>query len=74
MFAKFAYRTCYVDLTQIKSAINWFINEGLLLVYRKTHYPLRKAEGSDTYCYSSDEVSAMIAHCGSTPTLPGCIV
>ena len=59
----FAYRTCYVDLTQIKAAVKWLVREGLLPADCVLIYPLRKPQGSDTYCYSQQEVAAMKDHC-----------
>lgn len=32
MFKKYAYRTCYAELTQIKAACNWLIQEELLSI------------------------------------------
>lgn len=69
MFKNYAYRTCYVELTQIKAACNWLIQAELLPAECKLVYPLRKPQGSDTYCYMAKEVTAMIDHCRATAGL-----
>lgn len=63
MFDKYAYRTCYTDLTQLKSVVNWLISEDLLPSQSRIVYKLRKADGSDTYCPRQVEVRAMIDYC-----------
>jgi integrase len=69
MFKAYAYRTCYVELTQVKAACNWLIQEGLLPAECKLVYALRKPQGSDTYCYGRDEVALMVDHCRSNAGL-----
>jgi integrase len=69
MFYNFAYRTCYVDLTQIKAAVNWLINEGLLAANCKIIYRLSKPQGTDAYCYDPVEVQAMVDHCEASSEL-----
>ncbi len=69
MYQQFADRTCYVDLTQIKAVVKWLIGEGLLSAECLLIYPLRKPQGSDTYCYSRPEVEALVRHCAAEPKL-----
>lgn len=60
---KSADRTVYLELTLIKSINTWLINHKLLPVSAKLILPLKKPQGTDTYCYSSLEVTAMVEHC-----------
>ena len=69
MFAKFAYRTSYVDLTQVKAVVKWLVGEGLLPAECRISYALRKPTGSDTYCYTQVEVAAIVDYCETKPTL-----
>ena len=65
----FADRTVFLELTLIKSVTNWLIAEKKLPVDCKIDYPLRKPQGTDTYCYSAAEVAAMVNHCTNDPHL-----
>lgn len=60
---KWADRTVYLELTLLKSINNWLINHKLLPALAKLILPLKKPQGTDTYCYSSLEVTAMVEHC-----------
>ncbi len=60
---KFAYRTVYLELTLLKSVVSWLIANKKLSADAKIEYPLSKPEGTDTYCYTREQVSAMIKHC-----------
>jgi len=66
---KYAYRTEYFELTLIKSVMNWLVKNQHLPAISKLNYPLRKPQGTDTYCYSIDEVTAMVKHCERTSGL-----
>ncbi len=66
---KFAYRTCYLELTLLKSVNGWLIANKMLPADAKIVYTLSKPQGTDTYCYSREEVGAMITHCQATPKL-----
>jgi integrase len=65
----FAYRTVYLELTLLKSVNAWLIENKKLPADAKIEYPLTKPVGTDTYCYTSDEVAAMVKHCNTTPGL-----
>jgi integrase len=69
MFKNYAYRTCYTDLTQVKSVVKWLIDEKHLPEGSRIVYKLQKPEGSDTYCPRAVEVSAMIDLCLNRPDL-----
>lgn len=66
---RFAYRTVYFELTLLKSANRWLIENKQLPAEAKIVYPLSKPQGTDTYCYSREEVTAMTKHCEATPRL-----
>jgi hypothetical protein len=50
MFKSYAPRTCYTDLTQIKSVVKFLIDEQRLPEQCRIVYKIQKPEGSDTYC------------------------
>jgi integrase len=64
-----ADRTAYLELTLLKGVNAWLIKSKLLPAICKLVYPLRKPQGTDTYCYSRREVSAMLAWCQSSAKL-----
>jgi integrase len=66
---KYAYRTVYLELTLLKSVNSWLIQNKTLPADAKLVYPLSKPQGTDTYCYTREEVAAMIKHCQATPKL-----
>ena len=57
----------FLELTMVKSVVGWLIDNKHLPSECKLIYPLRKPQGTDTYCYSLAEVSAMIKHCQESP-------
>ena len=66
---KFAYRTSYFELTLLKSVNGWLIENKKLPADAKIVYPLSKPQGTDTYCYTREEVVAMVKHCQATLNL-----
>lgn len=62
-------RTIYFELTLIKSVIRWLIDEGTLPASARFRLPLRKPQGTDTYCYRREEVQAMVNFCRKRPEL-----
>ncbi len=64
-----AYATCYIEVTTIKQFIKFLVSEGHLPESTKIRIRLVKSDDTDTYCYTDDEVEAMIAHCEQTPPL-----
>jgi integrase len=65
----YADRTVYLELTLLKSVNDWLVKHKLLPADCTLVYPLRKPQGSDTYCYSRREVSAMVAWCQASARL-----
>jgi integrase len=59
----YAHKTLVNELTTLKQAIKWLIQEGHLQGMKPIELPLRKAESQPAYCYRGEEVQAMVAHC-----------
>jgi site-specific recombinase XerD len=57
----YAYRTEFLELTTIKQTINWMIREDHLPRENRITRALNKPSGSDTYCWTLAEVTAMLA-------------
>ena len=66
---KYADRTVYLELTTLKTVNGWLIDNQKLPAEAKLQYNLQKPQGTDTYCYSRQEVAAMIQHCTETREL-----
>lgn len=65
----YAYRTQYLEATTLKQAVAWLIGEGHLPPECRIVLHLRKAVGTDTYCWRAEEVVAILAYCRGTPGL-----
>jgi integrase len=65
----YAYATEYLELTTLKQAIKWFVEEGRLPTSALIRYPLDKTTGTDTYCYRPAEVAAIVEFCRKQPEL-----
>ncbi|MFO0811585.1 MAG: site-specific integrase [Gemmatales bacterium] len=59
----YAQRTQYLELTTIKQCIRWLVKEGHIPADCKVDITLRKPRGSDTYCWTPEQVNAMVCHC-----------
>ncbi len=66
---KHADRTVFLEITLLKSVTSWLVAEGHLPPGSVLKYPMRKPQGTDTYCYTTAEVSAMVSHCKASPKL-----
>ena len=64
-----SHRTVYFELTLLKSVNGWLIENKKLPADAKIVYPLSKPQGTDTYCYTREEVAAMVKHCQANPKL-----
>jgi integrase len=60
---QYADRSIYLELTLIKSVILWLIAEKRLSAERRLLLEVSKPRGTDTYCYTPEQVAAMIRHC-----------
>jgi site-specific recombinase XerD len=65
----YADRTQYLEVTTLKQAIRWLIKNGHLATGQRIDLPMRKAEGTGTYCWRREEVLAMLEHCQRRPEL-----
>jgi integrase len=61
----YADRSIYLELILIKSVIKWLIGKQLVPESCRFTLKLRKPQGSDTYCYTPQQVRAMLDHCES---------
>lgn len=62
-------KTQYIELTVVKQALKWMIEEGLLSATNNFRLPLKKPTGTSTYCYTPDQVRAILAHCRANDRL-----
>lgn len=62
-------KTQYIELTVLKQALKWMIEEELLPATNNFHLPLKKPTGTNTYCYTQEQVRAIIAHCRANEDL-----
>ncbi|MEW4529428.1 site-specific integrase [Maioricimonas sp. JC845] len=61
----YAYATEYLELNTIKQVLKFLVESGNLPAACAFRYPLRKPDGTDTYCWRREEVEAIIAHCNA---------
>jgi integrase len=59
----YAGRSQGLELTTIKQAVKWMVREGMLPATCLLSTKVRKIRGTDTHCYSPEEVRAIIAYC-----------
>ncbi len=63
----YADRSIYLELMLVKSVHLWLIDEKHVPESCRFKLSMRRPEGTDTYCYSQDEVRAMVEHCEANP-------
>jgi len=59
----YADRTMYLELTTIKQTVAYLVNEKLLPETCRLIVALTKSHESSTYCYSQDDVVAIVEFC-----------
>ena len=59
----YAYATEYLELNTLKQILKFFVQNQHLPSEALFAYPMKKAQGTDTYCWRSDEVQAILKHC-----------
>ena len=64
-----AYQTGCLEVTTVKQAMTWLIENGCLDAKYKIKLKCTKAVGTTTYCWTKDEVTAQIELCSSNPNL-----
>lgn len=66
---EYAPRTIYLELTTLKSVNKYLIESRRLNDEYRLKWRLFRPEGSDTYCWSVDEVQAIFHRCDQSPAL-----
>jgi integrase len=64
----YARKTILGEITLLKTAVKWLIEEGHLSA-DLIKLPMKKAECERAYCYTSEEVKAMLELCKGSPNL-----
>jgi integrase len=59
----YAQGTEYFELNLLKSTLKWLVGEGHLPASCLFRMPLRKPDGTTTYCWKPAEVAAIVEHC-----------
>lgn len=65
----YAYGTGYLEANTIKQVVSFLIQKNRLPPECRIVLPLKKPQGTDTYCWNAEEVRAILAHCSTTPGL-----
>jgi integrase len=60
---KYSDRSLYFELTQLKTILKWLVEEKLLPADSLFRFPISKPQGSDTHCYTLEQVTAMLEVC-----------
>ena len=66
---EYAYATIYTELTTIRQALTHLVKQQLLPEASLFDYKLKKPGETTTYCYTTEQVTAMITHCEEEPKL-----
>lgn len=61
----YAYATEYLELNTLKQVQKYLIEYDYLPANVAFKYPMKKADGTDTYCWRKEEVQAIIEHCNT---------
>jgi integrase len=64
----YEYATQYLELTTLKQVHKFLIENDHLPKSVAFSYPVRKPDGTDTYCWRPEEVAVILTHC-NTPDL-----
>ncbi|HVK13341.1 MAG TPA: site-specific integrase [Gemmataceae bacterium] len=65
----YAPRTEYLELTTLKQTLKWLVTEAHPPATCLFAMPLRKPDGTDTYCWKPAEVTAILTHCRAAADL-----
>lgn len=65
----FSEYTQYLELVVICQACKWFVSEGLLPAESRFKYRLKKPRAEQGYCWTNEEVNAILDHCAADPKL-----
>lgn len=59
----YAYATEYLEINTLKQILKYLVQQDHLPASSLFAYPMRKPTGTDTYCWTDEQVTAMIDHC-----------
>ena len=65
----YAHKTLVNELTTLKQAVKWMIEQEHLRGMEPIKLKLRKAESEPAYCYRGVEIQAMVQHCRASEAL-----
>ena len=65
----YAHKTLINELTTLKQAVKWMIEQEHLNGMEPIKLRLRKAESEPAYCYRGVEIQAMVRHCRASEAL-----
>ena len=65
----YSHKSLVNELTTLKQAVKWLIQQGHLKGMQPIELKLRKAESQPAYCYRPAEVKAMVEHCRAVEEL-----
>lgn len=65
----YAPRTVYLEMTTVKSVNKLLVLEKKLDGVYRINLPISRPQGSDTYCYSKEQVLVILKHCETHPKL-----
>jgi integrase len=65
----YEYATIYLEANTLKQVIGFLVKAKKLPAENKIELSLRKAHGTNTYCWQESEVKAIFAFCNSTSSL-----
>jgi integrase len=66
---EYSYACQYLELTTLKQVVKWMIAEGLLPAAQLIVLRLKKPQNTTTYCYTKEEVQAIIGFCSGRSDL-----
>jgi integrase len=61
--------TQYLELTTLKQVLKWMVGEKLLSTSNLVALKLKNSQGTSTYCYSHEQVQAIVAFCAARDDL-----
>lgn len=65
----YAHKSIVNELTTLKQAVKWMIDQGHIKGMDPIKLKLRKAETEAAYCYRPEEIRALIEYCAADDTL-----
>jgi len=65
----YSYATQYLEVVTLKQIVKWLVAERLLPSGSEIRIKLKKPSETTTYCYTHEEVTAMLDHCRKDASL-----